>query len=192
MPAPALFFYTGGGSGEPAKWFPWTIANLLGCRTGIPTIALFAFQLHCTSFFKMLFHCSMALLWRFHGLHAFFFECRLPNYETPNPFRLITCSPMTFSPPNCGILLPALHSFHSLHSERTFQGIVLITTEAGPTEPDRAFLLPEATLPQGSRRCKLATCTAELSRGVGPAGVLRGIGGTELSKHPTRCHCERP
>jgi hypothetical protein len=66
--------------------------------------------------------------------YSFFFEERIPNQQSSikNPKSSIPNSHFH------GILRPALHSFHS---ERTFQGIVLITTEACPTETRSGFFV---------------------------------------------------
>ena len=53
----------------------------------------------------------------------------------------------------CGILPAALHSFQS---ERTFQGIVLITTEAGPLETRSGFFVARGGASARKHRCKPA------------------------------------
>ena len=72
---------------------------------------------------------------------------------------------------NCGILPAALHSFHSFHSERTFHGIVLMPTEAGPMETRSGFFVA-----RGGASARKFPLQAGNGTG-GPAGERRGIRG---------------
>ncbi len=104
-------------------------------------------------------------------------KLQIPNF--PDNFFLLTQYSLLISPIsahcslNYGILRPALQS------ERTFLGIVLITTEACPMETRSGFFVARrgASARKSPLQAGNGTCPAVLSRRMGPAGVLRGIGG---------------
>src|SRR5512137_1568421 len=71
-----------------------------------------------------------------------------------------------------------------LQWERTFQGIVLITTEACPMETRSGFFVAR-------RGASARKYPVQVGNGTAPRDCSAGQGGTESSKQPFRCHREQ-